>query len=265
MGPAVLSVTSAELTAWVTQFLWPFVRIAALVSSAPLIGDPVVPRQVKVALAAMLAVALAPSLGTAAGVPIVSAAGLWIAAQQVLVGVAMGFSMRIVFVGVQAAGEYIGLQMGLSFATFFDPSAGGHTALVGRFLYMLAALIFLSVDGHLHLIALLAHSFEAVPIAPGALAASGWAVLVRSATDIFLTGFMLALPLVTALLIMNLAMGVLNRASPQFSIFAVGFPLTLLAGVAMLYLLIPNLAAFLDPRFAAALETVGRVAQALRP
>jgi flagellar biosynthetic protein FliR len=90
-------------------------------------------------------------------------------------------------------------------------------------------------------------------------------VLVRSAGEIFASGLMLALPLVTALLILNLAMGILNRASPQFSIFAVGFPLTLLAGIAMLYLLIPQLAGFLDPRFAGALDNASQIMRALRP
>jgi flagellar biosynthetic protein FliR len=265
MGPAVLSVTSAELMAWTAAFLWPFIRMLALVGTAPVLGDPAVPRQVKVALAALLAFALAPATGALAAVPIVSAEGVWIAVQQVLVGVAMGFSMRLVFAAVQVAGEYIGLQMGLSFASFFDPSSNGTTMVVSRLLYMLAVLIFLAVDGHLLLIAVLAQSFETLPVAAAPLSAAGWAVLVRSAGEIFASGLMLALPLVTALLILNLAMGILNRASPQFSIFAVGFPLTLLAGIAMLYLLIPQLAGFLDPRFAGALDNASQIMRALRP
>ena len=265
MLQSVFSVDSAQLTAWTVAFFWPFVRILALVSTAPVLGDPSVPRRVKVAAAVLLALALAPPVGAAAGVPIVSAAGIWIVAQQVLIGVALGFSMRLVFAAVQAAGEYIGLQMGLSFASFFDRSSGGSTVVVSRLLYMLAVLIFLGIDGHLLVIAALANSFEAVPIANAPLAAAAWMLLVRSAGEIFVSGLMLALPLVTALLILNLAMGILNRASPQFSIFAVGFPLTLLSGIAMLYLLLPQLAAFLDPRFAAAVTTLARIARAFRP
>lgn len=265
MTPAVLSVTSAQLAAWLAAFLWPFVRILALVGTAPVLGDPAVPRQVKVALAALLAMVLAPALGAAAAVPVMSAAGLWILAQQVLIGVAMGFSMRLVFVAVQAAGETIGLQMGLSFASFFDPSSGGSTVVVARLLHMLAVLIFLALDGHLLMIAVLAGSFETLPIANAPLAAGGWILLVRQAGEIFVTGLMLALPLVTALLALNLAMGILNRASPQFSIFSVGFPLTLLAGIAMLLLLMPRLGAFLDPRFGQALDALAQLTRALRP
>lgn len=263
--PTLITVTSAQLAAWAAAFLWPFVRILALVSTAPVLGDPSVPRQIKVVIAALLALALAPTIGAAAAVPMASPAGMWILVQQVLVGVAMGFSMRLVFAAVQAAGEYIGLQMGLSFASFFDPSAGGSTVVVSRLLHMLSVLIFLAIDGHLMVIAALAESFDAVPIANAPLAAGGWMTLARAGADIFVSGLMLALPLVTALLILNLAMGVLNRASPQFSIFAIGFPLTLLSGIAMLYLLIPRMGAFLEPRFTGAVATMLQIVRALHP
>ena len=264
MSP-VFSVTSAQLAAWTIAFLWPFVRILALVSTAPILGEPAVPRQVKVAVAALLTLVLAPALGAAAAVPIVSAAGVWILLQQVLIGVAMGFTMRLAFTAVQAAGEYIGLQMGLSFASFFDPMAGGSTVVVSRLLHMLALLIFLAIDGHLLVIAALAQSFEILPIADRPLSAAGWMSLAASGGQIFANGLMLALPLVTALLILNLAMGILNRASPQFSIFAVGFPLTLVSGIAMLYLLMPRMGAFLEPRFAGALASMAQLVRALHP
>lgn len=263
--PSIFSVTSVQLAAWMAAFMWPFVRMLALVSTAPILGEPSVPRQVKVAIAALLAIVLAPVLGPAPAVPVFSAAGIWIVLQQVLIGAAMGFTIRMVFTAVQAAGEYVGLQMGLSFASFFDPMNGGTTMVVARLLHMLALLIFLAIDGHLSLIATLAQSFEALPIADAALSASGWLFLVTAAGEIFASGLMLALPLVTALLTLNLAMGILNRAAPQFSIFAVGFPLTLLAGIGMLQLLMPHLGAFLEPRFAAGFASLTQLMRALRP
>ncbi|MBW8719956.1 MAG: flagellar biosynthetic protein FliR [Variovorax paradoxus] len=233
--PAIFSVTSAELTAWLTAFLWPFVRMLALVSTAPVFGEPGVARQIKVAIAALLAVAIAPTLGPMPAVPVVSAGGVWIIVQQVLIGGAIGFTMRMVFAAVLAAGEYIGLQMGLSFASFFDPMAGGATMVVARLMHMLAILLFLAVDGHLLMLAALAESFHTLPIADAPLAAQGWMLLVS------------------------------GGGSPQFSIFAVGFPLTLLAGIGMLQLLMPQLGAFLEPRFAAALSSLPQLMQALRP
>ncbi len=261
----VLSVTSAQLSAWMVAFLWPFVRMLALISTAPVFGESLVQRQVKVGLAALLTIAIGPTLDPMPVIPVVSAAGVWILMQQIIIGAAMGFSMRMVFASVQAAGEFVGLQMGLSFASFFDPSNGGNTMVLSRLLNVLATLIFLAVDAHLMVIVTLAESFRALPIADAPLAAIGWRVLVLAGSTIFSAGLMLALPLITILLTINLAMGLLNRASPQLSIFAVGFPLTLLVGIAMLQLLMPHLGPFLEQQFAAGLATMLHVTQGLRP
>jgi len=260
----VFSVTSAQMMAWMVAFVWPFVRMLALVSTAPIFSETWVPRRVKVIVAAMLALVLAPTLGPMPDVPMVSAGGVWIMVQQVLIGAAMGFSMKLVFAAVMAAGEYIGLQMGLSFASFFDPMNGGATMVVSRLLNMLAMLIFIAVDGHLMMIEALAASFQTLPVADAPLASQGWLLLANGGAQVFASGVMLSLPLVAALLTLNLAMGILNRASPQFSIFAVGFPLTLAAGIVMLQLLTPHLGQILVPMFNQGVEMMVRVTQALR-
>jgi len=263
--PSVFSFTSDQWSAWMAAFIWPFVRIAALISTSPIFGESTVQRRVKVGLAAILAVVLSPALGPMPTTPVVSVGGVWITAQQVLIGGAMGLCMRMVFTAVQAAGEYISLQMGLSFAAFFDPmGGGGSTMVVSRFLHMLVMLIFLAVDGHLMLISALADSFQSLPVADAPLSGAGWMVRVQAGGNIFTTGLMLGLPLVTALLTLNLAMGILNRASPQFSIFAVGFPLTLLAGSLMLEMLMPRLGPFMEPRFAGAFADISNFVLALR-
>jgi flagellar biosynthetic protein FliR len=263
--PSIFSVTSDQLSVWMVAFLWPFVRIMALISTAPVFSESAVPRTAKIALAALLSMVIAPTLGALPSVPLVSAGGLWILIQQLLIGAAMGFSMRMVFAIVQVAGDYAGLQMGLSFATFFDPTSGGSTMVLARLLNVLAILIFLATDGHLTLIMTLAESFRTLPIADAPLAASGWFLLASAGGQIISDGLMLALPLVATLLTLNLAMGILNRASPQFSIFAVGFPVTLLAGMAMLQLSMQYLAPFLQPRFAAGFTTLLQFLHALHP
>ncbi|HWX01668.1 flagellar biosynthetic protein FliR [Collimonas sp.] len=264
MSP-VLSVTSAQLGAWIVAFVWPFVRMLALISSSPVFGEKKVTRQVKVALAALLAIAIAPTLGPMPAVPLFSAGGVWILIQQVLIGSAMGFSMRLVFAAVQAAGDYAGLQMGLSFASFFDPNSGGNTMVLSSLLNMLAMLIFLAADGHLMVISTLVESFHVLPVSDASLAAEGWHLLALAGANVFSAALMLALPLIGALLTLNLAMGILNRASPQLSIFAVGFPLTLLGGILMLQQLMPHLAPFMERQFALGLANMLQVAQALRP
>lgn len=263
--PPVFSVTSDQLNVWMVAFLWPFVRMLALISTAPIFSEAAVPRSAKVGLAALLAMVITPTLGALPSVPLVSAGGFWILIQQVLIGAAMGFSMRMVFAMVQAAGEYVGLQMGLSFASFFDPTSGGNTTVVARLLNVIAILIFLATDGHLMLIMTLAESFRTLPIADAPLAAGGWFLLVSAGGQIVSGGLMLALPLIATLLTLNLAMGILNRVSPQFSIFSVGFPITLLAGVGMLQLLMQYIAPFLEPQFAAGLALILQFLQGLRP
>lgn len=263
--PPVFSVSSEQLNLWLVAFLWPFVRMLALISTAPVFGESSVPRKTKVGLAALLAITMAPTLGALPPVPLVSAGGIWIVIQQILIGAAMGFSMRLVFTIVQAAGEYASLQMGLSFASFFDPTSGGNTMVVSRLLNVMAMLIFLAVDGHLALITTLAESFHTLPIADAPLAAGGWFMLATAGQQIFVGGLMLALPLIATLLTLNLAMGILNRVSPQFSIFAVGFPITLLAGLAMLQMLMQYLAPFLEPRFAGGFTFIDQFLQGLRP
>jgi flagellar biosynthetic protein FliR len=263
--PSPITVTSAQLAAWLAAFLWPFLRMLALVSTAPVFGEKTVPRRMKVGIAAMLTVCVAPVLPAMPQVPVLSGAGAWLVAQQVLVGTAMGFSMRLVFAMVQAAGEYAGLQMGLSFASFFDPSSGGQTMVLGRLLNALAMLLFLAFDGHLTLVTLLVQSFQVLPVAVAPLAARGWLVLATAGGQVITGGLMLALPLVTALLILNLAMGILNRVTPQVSIFSIGFPVTLLSGVLLLQVLLQQLPAFLEPRFAAAFGETVRMLQALHP
>lgn len=263
--PAVFSVTSDQLSVWMVAFLWPFVRMLALISTAPIFSEASVPRSTKIGLAALLAMVVAPTLGPMPAVPLVSVGGFWILIQQVLIGAAMGFSMRMVFAMVQTAGDYVGLQMGLSFASFFDPSSGGNTVVVARLLHVLTVLIFLSLDAHLMLIMMLVESFHTLPIADAPLAAGGWFLLVSAGGQIVSGGLMLALPLIATLLTLNLAMGILNRVSPQFSIFSVGFPVTLLAGIGMLLLLMQYLAPFLEPRFAAGYTSTLEFLQGLRP
>ncbi|MDO9116253.1 MAG: flagellar biosynthetic protein FliR [Polaromonas sp.] len=263
--PAIVSVTSDQLNLWLLAFLWPFVRMLALISTAPLFSERAVPRSAKVGLAALLAIVVSPTLGAMPAVPLMSVGGLWIMVQQVLIGAAIGFSMRLVFAMVQAAGEYTGLQMGLSFASFFDPTSGGNTMVLARLLNVMAMLLFLAVDGHLMLIMVLVQSFQVLPVSDAPLAAGGWFLLASAGGHVISGGLMLALPLIATLLTLNLAMGILNRVSPQFSIFAVGFPITLLAGMAMLQLLMQYLGPFLEPRFAAGFTTTLEFLQGLRP
>ncbi|WP_246796316.1 flagellar biosynthetic protein FliR [Burkholderia perseverans] len=259
----MVSVTYAQLNVWLTAFLWPFVRILALVAAAPLVGNAAVPTRIKIGLSALTAIAVAPALGPLPQATVFSAEGIWILVNQFLIGVSMGFVMQIVFAVVEGAGDFIGLQMGLGFATFFDPHAGT-TPMIGRVLNAFAMLAFVAFDGHLQLIAVLVESFASVPISSDLLHPAGWQMLAGAGINVFAMGLLLALPVVAALLIANLALGILNRAAPQIGIFQVGFPVLMLVGLLLVQLMVPNMIPFFSRLFDDGYEMMGRVAASFR-
>lgn len=239
----MISLTSAQLEAWIGAFIYPLTRILALVSSAPLWGSAGLPRRTRLILGLAITIALAPALPPMPAAPPSSVTGLWILGQQILIGVGMGFAMRIVYSAIDLAGEYMGLQMGLGFATFYDPLSSSQTPVVAEFLGLLALLVFLSINGHLIYVATLAQSFTAIPVSATPLGSGSWLNLVELGGKLFAGGLLLALPLIVALMITNIALAVLTRAAPQLNLFALGFPLTLLGGFAILGLSLDYLAA----------------------
>ncbi|MBE5251416.1 flagellar biosynthetic protein FliR [Mixta mediterraneensis] len=243
----MITLDSSQLVHWVSQFYWPLVRLLALFATAPLLSERAISKRVKIGLAVMITWLLMPMLPPVE-VTLFSPAGFWLLIQQMLIGIALGFTMQFAFAAVRAAGEVIGLQMGLSFATFFDPGSRLNMPVLARFLDMLAMLLFLTFNGHLWLISLLADSFHTLPIGGHPLNAHAFMALVKSGGLIFLNGMMLV-PLIVLLLMLNLVLGLLNRVSPQLSIFAIGFPITLTVGILTISLLMPLLAPFCEHLF----------------
>ncbi len=252
----MLTFDSAQLTVWLSHYFWPLLRILALISTAPIFSEKQISKKVKIGLGGLIVILIAPTL-PASNIPIFSAAGLWLAIQQILIGIALGLTMQFAFAAVRLAGEVIGMQMGLSFATFFDPSGGPNMPVLARLLNLLAMLLFLSFDGHLWLISLLADSFHTLPIQTQPLNGNGFLVLTQVGSLIFINGMMLALPLICLLLTLNMALGLLNRMTPQLSVFVIGFPVTMTFGIMTLGMMMPMLAPFCEHLFG---EIFGRLA-----
>lgn len=227
---------------------WPFLRILALISTAPILSEKSISKKVKIGLALMITWIVAPTLPTS-GVTIFSAAGFWLAAQQILIGIMLGFTMQFAFAAIRTAGELIGLQMGLSFATFFDPGSRLNMPVLARFMDMLAMLLFLTFNGHLWLISMLVDTFHTLPIGGDPINSNVFMALSRAGGLIFLNGLMLALPLITLLLTLNIALGLLNRMAPQLSVFVIGFPVTLSIGMMVMAALMPLIAPFAEHLF----------------
>ncbi|PAU79052.1 flagellar biosynthetic protein FliR [Halomonas salipaludis] len=261
----MVEVTFAQLQTWLMLFLWPFVRITAFMMAAPLMGHSSVPNQAKIGLAVLLTVVIGPSLPELPDAPLISWASLGIMVEQMLIGVAIGLTMQVMFAVVQAAGEFIGLQMGLAFATFFDAGSGTNTMILSRVLYMITLLMFLAFNGHLIVIEILASTFVTLPIGIGSFNAGAFEMLVRFGGTIFVSGMLLALPLVGSLLIINLSLGILNRSAPQLTVFNIGFPTSLTVGIFLLMVLMTDFARFLQRLFSDSLAFLQHLLETLAP
>jgi len=235
----MISLTDAQLNAWLISFIWPLTRILGLIMVAPVFGHSSVPRRVKIGLGVFIALIIAPTLPPMPDVGLGSWHGLFILIQQLLIGMAIGFIMRIVFAAVEAAGEIVGLQMGLGFASFFDPQSAGQTIVISQFFNLLASLLFLAVNAHLLLLGILVESFKSLPISPQPLSTAGFYSVANYGSVVFSVGLQLALPLIAILLMTNLALGILTRSAPQLNIFAIGFPITLGVGLIALDITLP--------------------------
>ncbi len=255
----MLDLTDAQLQAWVSAFMFPLTRILGIFTSAPLLGHSSVPIRSRVGLGFFIALLVAPTLPAASAPDLLSWYGLLLLAQQFVIGVGIGFVMSLVFTGVEMAGELMGMTMGLGFATFFDPQSKGRSSVVSQFLSLLTLLLFMATDFHLLMIESLVQSFHTLPIELNALHRGSLGQIAYWGASIFSTGVQIALPVVTALLFANMALGVLTRAAPQLNLFGIGFPITMTVGYVMLGLCLPYWATPILKLLQAALEMIRRL------
>ena len=237
----MISFTEADVLAWITPLLWPFIRALALFSAMPVLGTRTVPARVRVALSAFIVLAAQAALPPMPVVPLDSALAVMLVVQQVLIGVTLGFAVRVVFTAIEFAGEIIGLQMGLNFAAFFDPLSASTATTSSRFFGTTIAWLFIVINGHLLIVMALVQSFASFPVGPEPFAFLRSTQPQTWGTEIFQTGLTIALPLVAMLLLVNLVLGVISRVASQLNVFSIGFPITLGVGLLGLMLTLPAL------------------------
>lgn len=236
----MISLSSLQVEQWIGAFFWPFLRVLALLGTAPMFSASQVPVQLRVGLAVLVALALAPALPTMPPVRLDSALGWTLVVQQLLVGGVIGLAMSLILSSVQLAGSIVGLQMGLGFSTLFDPLQGVEVTSLASFLNLLALLLFLAMNGHLLLLAVLARSFTLLPVGAAAgIGAAGWHALALEGGALFGLALAMAAPALGVLLIANLGLATLSKLAPQLNLFAIGFPLFFGLGFVALYLLMP--------------------------
>ncbi len=244
-----IEIAITPLIEMLSIYIWPFVRIGAFLMVMPLIGSSFTPVRVRLLLAVVLTIVIAPVLPPAATQDVLSAAGLVMMIQEIGIGVSMGFLVQLVFDAIALGGQVIGMSMGLGFAVFLDRARGVSVPVLGQLFLMLAMLVFLSLDGHLAMIRLLVESFRAWPMSEGGLTLPVLSELLTWTAQLFIFAVKIALPAITALLIVNLSFGVMSRAAPTLNLFAVGFPVAMLLGFMVIFLnmgvLIENISSFL--------------------
>ncbi len=230
----------AQATAFVGSLLWPMMRIGAMLLAMPVIGTRLVPTRVKIIVTLVLAAMVLPLLPETPRVEALSLEGLFVSAQQILIGLAMGFTLQLVFGALMIAGEAIAMSMGLGFASMVDPTNGVNVPVISQLFIIVGTLLFLALGGHLMLIQLVVSSFETMPIATTGVSRDSFYALAAWGSQMFIGALWVAIPALVSMLVITLSMGVMTRAAPQLNIFSVGFPVTMFAGFIILSLTLPG-------------------------
>jgi flagellar biosynthesis protein FliR len=227
----MLTFSEAQVLAWITPLLWPFLRVLALFGSMPVMGQRMVPMRARVGLGFLVAFCAQATLPAMPVIALDTPLAFLTVVQQLIIGVSLGFAVRIVFAAIEFAGEIVGLQMGLNFAGFFDPATGGQTTAMSRFFGVSVSWLFIVINGHLLLIAAVVQSFDAFPVSAEPFAFLRAVQPQVWGAEVFRLGLWIALPMIGILLFTNLVLGVISRVAQQMNIFSIGFPITVAVGL----------------------------------
>ena len=266
MQPVTLN--AADVSLWVSRLWWPTLRVGGFVLSAPIASETTIPSFIKIIMSVSLAFLMSPLVAVPADLSIFSGMGLFAAVQELLIGVAIGMVVQLAFEALTFAGQSVSLTMGLGFATLVDPQHGANTTVLGQMFMIFGVLTYLAVDGHLMLLGALAQSFQTLPIGVPHLDRNFLLSVTSWGAHVFESGLLIALPAMIALVIANMALGVITRAAPQLNLFSIGFTITLLCGFFVLTAgidgTLAGISRLIDSTLAAAAELVAAPAAGVR-
>jgi flagellar biosynthetic protein FliR len=243
-----------QIESWIGSAFWPFLRIGACLMVAPMFGASYVPPRIRIVLAGAMTLVALPMIPHAEAMTVLSADGVITTVEQIVIGVALGFALQLMFDALTLGGQILANGMGLGFAFNIDPLRGVTTPALGQFYTLLGILVFLALDGHIALIETLISSFRGLPVGPSGLSAQALHSLADWGDEMFLGALRVALPGMTAMLVINLAFGVTSRAAPALNLFAVGFPVTLIFGFVIVLLGLPGIQSVLTDLLSAAFQ-----------
>lgn len=232
--------TDAQLHQWLADFFWPLMRIGAMLMAAPIFSTRQIPVRFRMLLTVLITLVVQPVLPPSQVVSVFSTDALLIAVQQIAIGVALGFLMQMTFNALIFGGQVMAYSMGLGFASMMDPTNGVQVPVVAQFWLILAMLAFLMMNGHLVLISAIVDTFTVLPVSTDGLTRAGIWELLAWTSRMFAAGVLMAMPVIISLLLTNIGMGVVTRAAPQLNIFAIGFPITMLMGFVLMWVVLPQ-------------------------
>ncbi|HEY9133508.1 MAG TPA: flagellar biosynthetic protein FliR, partial [Dyella sp.] len=212
----MITLQLVQLQAWLGGLLWAFGRVSGMCLIAPIFSTTMIPMQVRLVVALVLTAALAPLAPTQ--IDLLSGEGVGSMIAQLLIGAAIGFVLQLAFQAVSFGAQLISQSMNLGFAEAIDPLAGGSSAVLGQFYGMLVTLLFLAMDGHLHLISLLADSFRTLPPGTATIGPDGLHAIAGFGTQFFSGAVRVALPAMTSLLVVNIGFAAISRAAPSMNL-----------------------------------------------
>jgi flagellar biosynthetic protein FliR len=234
---------TAEMSAliyWLSGMLLALGRVGGFCMVAPIFSAMVMPARLRVAIVVVLTMVLSPLAPTQ--LDLFSATGAATMVSQILIGGSIGFVLQLIFQAVSYGGILIGQSMGLGFAELVNPMSNTNVPVLGQFYLVIVTLLFLAMDGHLQVISLLAESFRGLPPGASGLDEKSIFAIVMAGGDLFSGALRVALPAMTALLLVNIGFAATSRASPSMNLFAVGFPISICMGFIALWLAMRGLA-----------------------
>ncbi|WP_113908307.1 flagellar biosynthetic protein FliR [Aliidiomarina celeris] len=242
---------------WLAQHFWPFTRVAGMFVTMAIFSGRTIPTRIKLFAAVAITMAIAPVLPPI-DVPFetVSPAGMLVTVHQITIGMLLGIISLMVIHTFSVAGQILGMQIGLGFASMVDPGSGQQVPVLGQFYLMLATLMFLAFDGHLTMIRIVVLSFDAIPIGQRGPDVDAMYYVAMWGANMFRAGLTFALSAVIAIMTMSLAFGIMTRAAPQLNIFTIGFPIKLVSGLLILWLTMGNFVRHFDKLWGSGVEAL---------
>lgn len=235
-----LVVSEAQINQFIGQYLWPMIRISAFYFAVPIIGARTVPARIRILLTLFTALLVVPLLPNAPIISFMSVGGMLMIVKEIIIGLALGFTLQVVMHVFVLAGQLISLKLGLGFAAQNDPSSGVSVTVISQFYLLLSSLLFLAINGHLAVINMLVNSFTTFPVGGPGLSMDDYVLIVHTFSWMFAAALLISLPLFTSMMIVNVSFGVMGRSAPQLNILNVGFPITLMFGFILMWYSLTN-------------------------